>query len=200
MTKKSESRRAATPDFITMYQQRVDSLQGLKIELRNAFGGASPKVIVFVDELDRCRPDYAVSYLETIKHVFDVEGMAFILAVDRNQLQVSVEALFGEGLNFEEYFCKFCHRSFMLPDMTESAYRNITNKYVDKYLAIEGKRMSRFSFSTGIARRVAELTHTLHMRPRQVQEAFRIMGHTMQTYDEAKKGTSVGVTRSVAFC
>ncbi|GAI99518.1 unnamed protein product, partial [marine sediment metagenome] len=28
-----------------------------------------PNILIFVDEIDRCRPDYAISYLETIKHV-----------------------------------------------------------------------------------------------------------------------------------
>ena len=33
-----------------------------------------------IDELDRCRPDYAITYLETIKHIFSIKGTAFVLA------------------------------------------------------------------------------------------------------------------------
>ena len=71
------------------------ALQKLRDTLREVFGGDSPKAFLFVDELDRCRPDYAINYLETIKHVFDVHGLVFVLAVDYEQLECSAKALFG---------------------------------------------------------------------------------------------------------
>lgn len=191
VAKKTESRKLPTPDFIEMYQQRINALQDLKSELRTAFGGPNPKVIVFVDELDRCRPDYAVSYLETIKHVFDIEGMVFVLAVDYDQLKGSAQALYGGHLQFEEYFRKFCHRTFSLPDMTEDSYGRLTGKYVAKYLAVEGKRITRLELSSHFEKRVVNVVKALRMRPRQIQDVFRIMGHTMQTLDEAQSGRIV---------
>jgi predicted KAP-like P-loop ATPase len=71
--KKKQERNPAVPDFITLFNQRKDALEKLKEQMASTFSGASTKVIVFVDELDRCRPDYAVSYLETIKHVFQCQ-------------------------------------------------------------------------------------------------------------------------------
>lgn len=188
VTKKTGIPKVPTPDFIEMYQQRIGALKGLKSELRTAFGGPNPKVLVFVDELDRCRPDYAVSYLETIKHVFDIDGMAFVLAVDYEQLKGSTLALYGSHLMFDEYFRKFCHRTFELPSMNQDSYRRIAGKYVHRYLASEGKRITMFDLSSQIEQRVIEVVQALRMRPRQIQEAFRIMGHTMQTLDESKSG------------
>ena len=43
-------------------------------------------IIFFIDELDRCRPDFAVALLERVKHLFQVEGFFFVLGLDRNQL------------------------------------------------------------------------------------------------------------------
>jgi len=40
-------------------------------------GKSQSKVIIIVDELDRCRPDYAIRVLEIIKHLFDVNGYIF---------------------------------------------------------------------------------------------------------------------------
>jgi len=51
------------PDFICLFEDRKTALHELKTQMEKTFAGDSPKVIVFVDELDRCRPDYAVSYL-----------------------------------------------------------------------------------------------------------------------------------------
>ncbi len=189
--KKTGESKLPTPDFIEMYQQRINALQDLKSELRTAFGGRNPKVLVFVDELDRCRPDYAVSYLETIKHVFDIEGMVFLLAVDYDQLKGSAQALYGVHLQFEEYFRKFCHRTFLLPDMTEDSYRRLAGKYVHKYLEVEGKRITRFDLSSQIEKQVINVASALRLRPRQIQDVFRIMGHTMQTLDETKNGKVV---------
>jgi hypothetical protein len=184
--KKSDRRKPKTPDFIETYKQRVNALAQLKTHLRRVFGGDKTRVIVFVDELDRCRPDYAVSYLETIKHVFDVTGMVFLLGIDFHQLASSTRALFGSELNFDEYFRKFVHRTVELPIPTETAYETLTRMYVDKYLEVEGKRIC----SLGSSRRknIAELAIGLKMTPRQLQEAFRSVGHASSTSNSELRG------------
>jgi len=147
--------------------------------LREVFGGDSPKAFVFVDELDRCRPDYAISYLETIKHVFDVHGLIFILAVDYGQLECSAKALFGSGLKFPDYFRKFVQRSITLPEPTKSNLHNLANHYVSRYLEREGKRLSFMRVDEYRVKNIVELIVALKMPPRQIQETFRILGHTL---------------------
>ena len=64
-------------------------------EFRELLATAAEKVIeetgqplvVFIDELDRCRPDYAVRMLERIKHFFEVPNIIFILIINRKQLE-----------------------------------------------------------------------------------------------------------------
>lgn len=53
------------------------------------------KLIIFIDDLDRCRPDYAIKFLEYIKHIFDVKNCIFVLAVDEEQLKSAVEVVYG---------------------------------------------------------------------------------------------------------
>lgn len=66
------------------------------------------KVHVFViDELDRCKPNFAVETLEIIKHLFDVKNCVFIIAVDKIQLIESIKTIYGEGMDTEKYFSKF---------------------------------------------------------------------------------------------
>ncbi|MFT4302716.1 MAG: P-loop NTPase fold protein, partial [Desulfovibrio sp.] len=52
-------------------------------------------LFIMVDELDRCRPDYAIELLERIKHLFDVPNVVFLLAIDGEQLLQQVEHTFG---------------------------------------------------------------------------------------------------------
>lgn len=63
--------------------------------------------IFIVDELDRCKPSFAIDTLEIIKHFFDVENCIFIIAVDKLQLEESAKTIFGQEMDSEKYFSKF---------------------------------------------------------------------------------------------
>lgn len=73
------------------------------------------KLVVFVDELDRCRPNYAIQVLERIKHFFHVEGVVFILAMDTGQLRNAVASVYGGQVDGEEYLRKFIDLQLALP-------------------------------------------------------------------------------------
>ena len=176
---KKQERKPKIPDFISIYDERTKALGKLKDALKEVFGGDSPKAFVFVDELDRCRPDYAIGYLETIKHVFDVHGLIFVLAVDYDQLECSAKALFGTGLKFPDYFRKFVQRSVTLPEPNKSNLHALANHYVSRYLEREGKRHSFMRIDEYRVKNIVELITALKMPPRQIQEAFRIIGHTL---------------------
>ena len=45
------------------------------------------RLIIFIDELERCKPDYAIRLLERIKHYFDDERITFVFSVNLTQLQ-----------------------------------------------------------------------------------------------------------------
>jgi hypothetical protein len=77
-------------------------------------------ITIFVDELDRCRPDYAVAILETIKHVFDVENVQFVLVTNSTQLRASINHCYGSEVNAQRYLDKFVGFSFVLPELVQS--------------------------------------------------------------------------------
>jgi len=79
-------------------------------------GGDKP-LIIFVDELDRCRPDYAVQMLERIKHFFAIDNIIFVLSIDKKVLCKSIEAVYG-GLKIdtEAYLRRFVDIEFDLPE------------------------------------------------------------------------------------
>ena len=76
---------------------------------------------IFIDELDRCRPSYAVEMLETIKHIFNIEGIVFVVATDTEQLQHAVKAIYGEGFDARLYLGRFFNSRFSLkePDLKD---------------------------------------------------------------------------------
>jgi hypothetical protein len=177
---KKQGRLPKIPDFVSLYEERTKSLLKLKDALREVFGGDRPKAFLFVDELDRCRPDYAINYLETIKHVFDIHGLVFVLAVDYDQLECSAKALFGLNLKFSDYFRKFAQRMIALPEPDESKLQNLAVHYIKCYLEKEGKRVSLMGQHGNRLENMVQLIRALKMPPRQVQETFRIIGHTVE--------------------
>lgn len=74
------------------------------------------KVVVIIDELDRCRPDYAIRLLERVKHFFDLRGYLFVIAVDGANLQDAVRTLYGPTVDGERYLRKFFDLELYLPD------------------------------------------------------------------------------------
>lgn len=73
-------------------------------------------LVIIIDELDRCRPDYAVRMLERVKHFFDVNGVVFVIASDGKNLPAAVNSQYGSGLDSEEYLRKFFDYEYMLPE------------------------------------------------------------------------------------
>jgi nucleoside-triphosphatase THEP1 len=77
----------------------------------------SDKPLIFiVDELDRCRPNYAVEVLEQIKHFFSVKGIVFVLSIDKNHLESSVKGFYGsEQIDSKEYLRRFIDLEYSIP-------------------------------------------------------------------------------------
>lgn len=69
---------------------------------------------IFIDELDRCKPTYAVEMLEAIKHVFDIPGLVFIVATNTKELQHTVKEVYGVGFNAESYLNRFFDSKYFL--------------------------------------------------------------------------------------
>lgn len=78
------------------------------------------KLVVVIDELDRCRPDYALSMLEVVKHFFNVSNVHFVIGVNLTELQNSVRARYGAGVDAQVYLEKFINFSINLPDIVSN--------------------------------------------------------------------------------
>lgn len=85
--------------------------------------------IFIVDELDRCKPSFAIDTLEIIKHFFDVENCIFIIAVDKLQLEESAKTIFGQEMDSEKYFSKFFDYQYNLLPIKFYETVNTSNIY-----------------------------------------------------------------------
>lgn len=74
------------------------------------------RVIILIDELDRCRPDYSVQVLERVKHLFKDSRLSFVFAINTEELEKSITQTYG-AINVPVYFEKIFTFSFRLPDI-----------------------------------------------------------------------------------
>lgn len=93
-------------------------------------------MVIIVDELDRCRPDYAVEVLERIKHLFSVKGVVFVLAIDKIQLCNAIKGYYGsEHIDANEYLRRFVDLEYTLPEPR----RGVFCEYLYKYFGLDSK-------------------------------------------------------------
>lgn len=71
------------------------------------------KFVIIIDEIDRCMPEYAIRFLETLKHFFDISGLYFILMFNENHLQKSLQNRF-DYVEFALWKDKFIDLEFDL--------------------------------------------------------------------------------------
>lgn len=103
---------------IENYVQERDSLTAFKKSLAKLAAVVREEqgfpLTIIVDELDRCRPDFALALLERVKHLFDVQGVAFVLLVNRDQIESYIKSVYGD-VDARAYLLKFANLFVDLP-------------------------------------------------------------------------------------
>ncbi|CAM2803275.1 P-loop NTPase fold protein [Vibrio diazotrophicus] len=116
------------------HDAKSDAISSLKksveqwIEAAKGNKKLSYPAFIFIDELDRCRPSYAVEMLETIKHIFDIPGVVFVVGTDTEQLQHAVKAIYGEGFDARTYLGRFFNSRCTLKKPT---FNHLLNSHCD---------------------------------------------------------------------
>ncbi len=105
---------ASVESMLKDHVKASESLKSLQSALQEI--AAQMPIILFIDELDRCRPNFAVNMLEIIKHTFDVEGVQFVLITNTQQLKASINHSYGHTVDAQRYLDKFLKFTFALPD------------------------------------------------------------------------------------
>ena len=129
-------------DKLSEYHEAQKSVKAFKYTLQDlaktlAQSGNKPPLIVMVDELDRCRPSYAVELLEAAKHLFSVDHIVFVLAVNRRELAHSIKSLYGRDFDAAGYLRRFFDVDFRLPEPERKAFIDavLNTIQIDRYFA-----------------------------------------------------------------
>lgn len=105
---------ASVRSLLKDHEKSQENLAALQNTLQSI--AESSPIVIFIDELDRCRPDYAVQMLEVIKHTFRFTGVQFLLVTNTKQLKAAINHRYGQQVDAQRYLDKFLKFSFRLPD------------------------------------------------------------------------------------
>ena len=85
-------------------------------------------IFIFIDELDRCRPTFAIELLERVKHLFHVDGIKFVISTDSTQLVHSIQGVYGAIFDSATYLQRFFDETFNLPDPNSEQFATLLFK------------------------------------------------------------------------
>ena len=104
-------------------ESKIESPEAFASLLSDAAKSWSDRpIVVMVDELDRCSPEYAVEVLQLLEHVFHTDHVVFVVAVNQSELVHSIRSFYGDGFNAEGYLERFFDVILPLPTSSRSQY------------------------------------------------------------------------------
>ncbi|UTI02698.1 KAP family NTPase [Aeromonas caviae] len=122
---------ASVEALLKNHEKAEENLKALQTALADI--AADSPIVLFIDELDRCRPNFSVQMLEVIKHTFDVKGVQFVLVTNTTQLKAAINHCYGQGVDAHRYLDKFLKFSFGLPSLVPTRGHQLGHASAEHY-------------------------------------------------------------------
>ena len=159
------------------YSRQAEKKNELKTALQKLSGkvkaGTGHPLVFIIDELDRCRPTFAIELLERVKHIFDIPNMVFIFGINRDELCLSIRSVYGK-IDADTYFRRFFDMEFSLPEIDSKVfYEFLIKRYQLEEFYI------RMSQSTGLK----EYTYGIQRFSKHLPILFGYFGLSLRDID-----------------
>jgi hypothetical protein len=161
-TKASEGFRRALEALVKMLQKE-EAING--------------PLFIFIDELDRCRPDYSIKLLEGIKHLFAVPGVAFVISTNLEQLSKSVQGVYGPSFNGFSYLKRFFDFEFTLPDPDNYSFAQLLSDeqpIFQNRIIVSGLLDNRYENDNLVARSFEQIATAMRIPLRDQRQVWTI--------------------------
>lgn len=184
-----------------IYCDQVQSLEqfhrDLKLTINELVVALDRRLVIFIDDLDRCMPEQAIGVLEAVKVFLDIQGCIFVLGVDREIIERGIRVRYKEFALSErgaalgvfpvperDYLEKIVQVPFSLPPLAPTAISSFLAKRLP---TVEG-------LSDAEHTQVAQLmTAGLLRNPRKVKRSFNIFRLHLILDQEHKRNTPAGL-------
>jgi len=139
-----------------------------------------PPLVFFVDELDRCRPDFSIALLERIKHVFNAEGIVFVLGIDREQIEESIKSIYGQGMKSDGYLRRFIDYRLRLPMPSPESFCKFLFEEFHMH-EVFAKRRDRLDEQDTLIRVFSRLAESFGFSLRVIEQCFTEINLILRT-------------------
>jgi hypothetical protein len=128
-------------EHVQFHEHATDYLKHALDDLRKDKETEDSRIVVFVDDLDRCTPQNALEVIESIKTFFDIEGIVYVIGMDSESIDHIVEQKYQKGPNVDglSYLQKIVQLPFQIPDWKEEDIYEFITTTISK--GLEGSEL-----------------------------------------------------------
>ena len=190
--------RTAVGGTVNEYLQARNTIEGLKQRLKTLAKDVrgeetKPPLVFIVDELDRCRPTFAIELLERVKHIVGVPGIVFVFGINQKELEKSIQSVYGD-INAADYLRRFFDTTMTLPQAKAPDYcRYLISKHnITK--AIAESAVHQTKYGTGWSgdwqlaiEKMPEMVGYMRLSLRQIEQAVRMVLVVLRSKEVAEQ-------------
>lgn len=158
---------------ISAHDEEIRNIEQFKLVLSelasNVNHNSGKPLIIIIDELDRCKPTYAVDVIERIKHLFAVKNVTFVLSMHKRQLEESIKCLYGQNIDANTYLQKFISIICRLPKNVDDQRINDYQKYSQRLYDLHELEMQN---GDDLSTSMAIIAQQFDLSLRQLEKAY----------------------------
>ena len=158
--------------------KKLKDLKERLSELSHEVGKKGKPLIIIIDELDRCRPTFAIELLEKVKHLFDTPGILFILGIDREQISHSIKSVYGHEMDVNGYLRRFIDIEFVLPEAKTEIFISHIFEQLGLHECFEKRKLAtqnRIDDKSGFDAVSSKLCECFQLSLRDIEHCCRIL-------------------------
>lgn len=149
----------AGSELIEGYRNRGQLRQNVNALIDASLPEHANKMLLIIDELDRCRPTFALKALEEIKNLFTSDKLIILCSVNIDQLAKTVEGIYGPGTDGDGYLERFYDAKVCLSPISKTAF-----------MSYKGLRTTSYYFDSISTEVLSELAPPLRTLGKTIEE------------------------------
>lgn len=148
-------------DFLARYKEEKELRTKIDELIKNYLPGIANRAVIFIDELDRCRPEFAIKVLEQTKTLFQQENIVAVYSTDITQLAHSLQGVYGPSFEGRKYLERFYDKRLELNPIKPADYLlykgvSTNNGYTQSYINITNELLSNKQASLRTCNRLTD--------------------------------------------
>jgi Cdc6-like AAA superfamily ATPase len=116
----------------------INSFEAQFREVVNEYVGENGRLVIFIDDLDRCLPENALTVLESLKLYLDNANCVFFIGLDKRVIEQAVKQRYKDlNVTGKEYIEKMIQLNFFLPEKNSNQVTQVLQNELNELVACQ---------------------------------------------------------------